>query len=93
MDELLIFSTYFRDIYDYNKSDELSEMNQLLARQSMILDCLEGNGSAETLLDLLESQDINPIEYVETVEANVEFVINSGLILPGSIEWYGALNC
>lgn len=92
MDELLIFSTYFRDIPDFNKSDELVEMRQLLARQSMILDCLEGDESAETLLDLLESQDINPVKYVETVETNVEFAINSSLILPGSIEWYEALN-
>jgi hypothetical protein len=93
MDELLIFSTYFREIPDFNDSDELVEMKHLLARQSMLLECLEGSEPIETLLDLLETQDINPIDYVETVEANVEFAMNSGLILPGSVEWYGTLNC
>lgn len=85
MDEFLVFSTHYRENPDYNESDSLAEMNQLIVRQRIIQDCISSGNNADILFDLLEEQDIDSAEYVETVEQNVDFVINQGLILTPSV--------
>ncbi len=91
MEDFLIFSTNFQENVDYNQTDSLNQMNQLLFRQKVIEDCLNGNESAEFLFDVLEEQGINSSAYVQEVGENVEFVISNGLILPNTI-WNGTDN-
>lgn len=70
----LPFSTDYRDNPDFNESDRRDEANQLFQRQSMIEDVYDGVESADTLLDLLEFQGIDPVEYVDVCCENVYLI-------------------
>ncbi|MEB3338972.1 MAG: hypothetical protein VKJ46_15990 [Leptolyngbyaceae bacterium] len=70
----LPFTTYYGDDPDFNEADQRAEVEQLFQRQSMIEDVWEGLESADTLLDLLEFQGIDPVEYVQTCVENVQLI-------------------
>jgi hypothetical protein len=74
------FSTVYRDNPDYNAADELTEAQQLLQRQQMIGKFIKGEVDPDTLLDLLESQGFDPVEYVKQVEVNAAAIIADGAI-------------
>jgi hypothetical protein len=62
---------------DFNSQDQLSEFDKLFSRQIAIQSCVDGDLSAEDLLDLLEDQGVDPNLYVDSVIDNVEFVIGN----------------
>ena len=72
-------STVLRESPDFNSSDSQHEINQLIVRQTAIQDCLTGEQHADVLLDILDSQGINPIEYVACVEQNINFLLSNQL--------------
>jgi hypothetical protein len=81
MDLLLPFSTVHRHEADFNPHDSLRESEQLIERQQLIQEVVFGDALADDLLDLLEFQGIDPEAYVTCVEANVEQVMRSDLII------------
>ncbi len=92
MDLLLPFSTYHRHEPDFNESDSLQESEALIQRQETIQSVLYGEADADYLLDVLENQAIDPVEYVAMVEANVNQVINHQVLVippPGLLVLYG----
>lgn len=72
---LLPFITYYRNNPDYNASDKSREFDLMNQRNEAIESFLEGKQSADYVLDLLESQDIDPVIYVETVEEAIRYCL------------------
>jgi len=81
MNLLLPFSTYHRHELDFNESDSLQESEALIQRQETIQSVLYGEADADYLLDVLEHQGIDPVEYVAMVEANVNQAINHRVLV------------
>lgn len=69
------FLTYYRDNPDYNESDRSIEFASMLQRNAAVQDFLDGNIDDEHLIDLLESHNIDPQTYIETVEAEIDYLI------------------
>lgn len=69
------FLTYYRSNLDYNAADKIQEFNLMNQRNEAIESFLVGKQSADYVLDLLESQDIDPVIYVETVEEAVRYCL------------------
>jgi hypothetical protein len=76
MNLLLPFSTCHRHEVDFNEADDLQESEKLIERQQVIQSVVLGDESASYLLDVLESQGLDPVEYVAMVEANVNYLIS-----------------
>lgn len=72
----LPFDTYYREQPGMSRSEQLAETNALIQRQAMIADCVDGQASADDLLDLLEWQQIDPLDYVDMAEQNVIFLLS-----------------
>jgi hypothetical protein len=83
MHYLTTLSTNFRDDPDFNESDQASEFESLRVRQRAIDDLLQGKISPVDLLDLLEYQEIDPVEYMDAATAAIETVINQGTVITG----------
>jgi hypothetical protein len=76
-------STNFRDDPDFNASDRANEIELLAVRQRAIDEVLRGELSPANLLELLESQEVDPVEYMEAATEAIEFVINQGMAIEG----------
>jgi hypothetical protein len=76
-------STNFRDNPDFNDSDRDFEVGLLKVRQRAIDEVLRGELPPGDLLDLLESQQIDPVEYMDAATAAIESVINRGMEIEG----------
>lgn len=77
------FDTYLRTSPDFSDANAAKEVIDLSIRQNAIADCLEGQTTADYVLDVLESQGIDPTAYVDCVEANVQHVIESRVLVGG----------
>jgi len=77
------FDTYYRRNPDFDNADSAREVINLIQRQDAIADSLVGETSAEYVLDVLESQGIDPRAYVDCVEANVNHVITQRIQIAG----------
>lgn len=73
------FLTYYRSNPDYNVADKIQEFNLMNQRNEAIESFLVGKQSADYVLDLLESQDIDPVIYVETVEEAIRYCLEHPL--------------
>lgn len=73
------FLTFYGHSPDHGASDGRREVEALFVRQGLIETWLEGRESAETVLDCLEEQGVGASAYVAAVEANVQYVIDSGV--------------
>ena len=71
------FLTYYRDSPDYNQSDKDREFNSVMTRNQATIDFLEGKETASYLLDVLESEDIDPVMYVESVDEAIRFMLEN----------------
>lgn len=69
------FLTGYNDHPDYNEADHQAEFLRMVERNDAIQDLLDGKQSAGYVLDLLESQDIDPLVYVESVSEAVRFCL------------------
>jgi hypothetical protein len=76
-------STNFRENPDFNESDRSREFELLAVRQGAIEEVLRGELSPGDLLDLLESQEIDPLDYMEAATEAIESVINRGEVIEG----------
>jgi hypothetical protein len=79
MDYLLPLTTFERQNPDFSGADRLQEVAAFIQRQRAIARCLDGLESPDVVLDLLDSQGLDPIAYVDEVEAAVELVIVQSL--------------
>ncbi|HEY9664725.1 MAG TPA: hypothetical protein V6C65_40315 [Allocoleopsis sp.] len=68
------FLTYI----DLNASP--AEVQRLMQRQALIESTLEGKESASTVLDCLAEQGVDPIAYVDSVEAAIGAAIAGGVL-------------
>lgn len=75
--------TYFRNHPDFDDADLAREAIQLAQRQDAIAGSLVGETSADYVLDVLESQGIDPKAYVDCVESNVQHLINNRATIAG----------
>ena len=73
------FMTFYRFDDDHGASDSLAENEALICRQTLIMDWLYGDQSADAVLDCLEEQGLGAAEYVSSVEANVRHFVDSGV--------------
>lgn len=62
------------------RSEELAVLTDLAQREAMIEDVLRGEGDFDDLLDCLSDQKIDPDYWLNQVLANVETVIDSGIV-------------
>jgi hypothetical protein len=76
-------STNFRDEPDFNESDRAREFELLAVRQRAIEEILRGELSPSDLLEILESQEIDPTEYMDAATGAIEFVLNQGIGIEG----------
>ena len=74
------FLTFYGHSPDHGASDGRRETEALMQRQDLIEDWLEGAESAETVLDCLEEQGVGADAYLATVQANVQHVIDGGVV-------------
>lgn len=74
------FLTFYGHHSDHGVSDGRRETEALLTRQGLIEDWLEGAESAETVLDCLEEQGIGADAYLANVQANVQAVVDGGVV-------------
>lgn len=81
MDRLLPLLTIDLEDPDMNSSDIESEFNQLMLRNSAIQSCFTGRMSADELLDILESTDCDPVDYVDKAVKNMEEAQRRGVII------------
>ena len=81
MDLILPLSTFYRENPDYNLADSINETRLLIQRQGMVDKVLSGDEQPDTLLDLLDSQGLDPIEYINSVEFNVQLVLENGILI------------
>lgn len=72
---ILPFLTFYRDNPDYNASDKFHEIGLMNQRNDAIESFVTGKQSADYVLDLLESQGIDPVIYVETVEEAIRYCL------------------
>lgn len=70
---LLPFLTDFQPNLDYNSSDTVNEINSTIVRNTVIEDYLLGIQDEDYLFDLLAEAGIEPNEYVNEVEAKIEY--------------------
>ncbi|MBE9179110.1 hypothetical protein IQ268_11110 [Oculatella sp. LEGE 06141] len=78
-----LFTTFGAENPDFNAADQDAECRLLFQRQAAIGACLVGDLQPDDLLDLLADQ-MDVVEYVQTVEANVHWAssqIGRSLIL------------
>lgn len=83
MHYLIPLSTNYRDNPDFNYLDSLNEFELLKTRQQAIGALLKGDMHPDDLLDLLDEQDIDPLEYAEAVAEAVDFVIRNQIQVEG----------
>lgn len=67
------FLTYYRENPDYNPEDARLEFESMVFRNNAIEDYLEGNQHQDYLFDVLASQGIDPDQYVESVDAEIDY--------------------
>jgi len=92
------FLTFYGHDPDHGASDGRRETEALFTRQGLIEGWLEGSEDAEAVLDCLEEQGLGASAYVAAVTANVQHVIDqgivyveneSGILLPELMQWSG----
>lgn len=83
MDYLTPLLTNFRDDPDFNQSDFDAEFEAMLVRNRAIELMLTGEISVDDLLDVLESQEVDPLEYATAASASIETTINQGMVITG----------
>jgi hypothetical protein len=76
-------ATNYRDDPDFNASDRAQEVALLDVRQRAIDEVLRGKMSPADLLELLESQEIDPVEYMDASTEALEAAINGGMEIEG----------
>ncbi len=74
------FLTFYEPEPDHGVSDARRATEALFVRQNLIVDWIEGNQSAEAVLDCLEEQGIGADAYVAAVQDNVERIVSSGRV-------------
>lgn len=79
MDILDPFMTVFREHPDFDAGDARLESQQLGQRQDVIEQVMQGGESFDTLLDLLESQGIDPAEYINATAQNLDYIVDNGI--------------
>jgi hypothetical protein len=74
------FVTVAREDLDMSQADERREAQLLAARQGVIQDWLNGETEEEHVLETLIDQGISPDEYLRLVNANIDYVIDQGIV-------------
>lgn len=77
-DLYLPFNTYYLENLDYNSADSTSEFNQMLDRQSQMIQVVDGELEADALFETLESQGIDSGAYVDATCEYVDRLIRHG---------------
>lgn len=94
MDFLDPFLTFAANHPDFNRADSRRATEQLFLRQQLIEDFIEGNETAEAVLDCIEEHGIDASEYAQGVENTVDAIVSdgkiyltneAGLLLPGRL--------
>lgn len=69
------FQTFLPENPDFNASDLQTEIEKLFERQRAIAQLTQGEMLADDLLDLLEGQDLDPIEFVDMAVDNINVLM------------------
>lgn len=75
MDRLLPLTTFALENPDFNTIDEQAELERYIERQRAIARCLDGQEYPDVVLDMLEAHAIDPVAYVDEVEASIDLII------------------
>lgn len=67
--------TFLPENPDFNASDLQSEIEKLFERQKAIAKLTQGELLADDLLDLLEAQELDPVEFVDMAVDNINFLM------------------
>jgi len=70
----LPFSCWVESDPDFSDSDQKNADSVLQARQSVIVDCVDGLVSSDYCLDFLESTGLNPDAYVQGVADQLDWL-------------------
>lgn len=74
------FMTVLRDLDPRGDTlDPRDEIQALATREQLISDLISGDGYADSALDCLAEQGINPHAWIEATVANIEWVMDQGI--------------
>lgn len=74
------FRPYFLENPDFNRADERSEVERMLLRDDLTQQYLNGLIDTETLFDAFAEHGIDPLEWVEEMESQVERIVSGGVV-------------
>lgn len=75
--EIRPFLTYYRDSLDYNVNDSKNEFDLMNQRNIAIEGFLQGEIAEDYLFDLLDSQNIEPQDYIESVQHELQYFLRN----------------
>lgn len=84
-------STVARFQAGMSQGERLTEVDMLLARQAAIGQVLRGELDADTLLDMVEHQGMDPAAYAEQAIENIGWAIASGARLTDTEDLKGLI--
>ncbi|WOB42975.1 hypothetical protein HNI00_07265 [Thermoleptolyngbya oregonensis NK1-22] len=83
MTSLAPFLTMSIEHLDFNDQDAQDEIIRMMERNCAIAALLDGSMHPDDLLDLLEAQGLDPVQYVNEVDSNVDWIIRN--LCPGRV--------
>lgn len=83
MDSHAPFLTLSIECPDFDDQDTRSELARMMERNRAIAALADGSMHPDELLDLLEFQGLDPVQYVDEVESNVDWMIEN--VCPGKV--------
>ena len=72
IDPALVLGTCLRDIEGMSESEKAQEIEFLALRQQFINDLCAGRVTPSEVLEVIEHTGIDPVDYVDAVESNIE---------------------
>ncbi|MDJ0553516.1 MAG: hypothetical protein QNJ68_03570 [Microcoleaceae cyanobacterium MO_207.B10] len=81
------FCTHFGVESDPKYNSPESELKEFFLRQNLIFDLLEGKEHADTVLDCLDEQGIDPFYYLENLCESVDFIIENNIEITNAGLW------
>lgn len=83
MDSTAPFLTISTECPDFDDQDTRLELARMMERNRAIAALVDGSMHPDDLLDLLEFQGLDPVQYVDEVESNVDWMIDN--VCPGLV--------
>lgn len=82
-----VFTTYPGCEFDYKFDSPEEETQEYIARENVIWNFLHGKTGCMEVYDALNEHGIDVVEYLDSVEDNINYIISNGIKPTDSILW------